>query len=82
MQLFINGQASGAVGYAGALHRPPRAEDGDLTFGCGMYGGAASDPCACLITEARFSEGSRHPRDWLWSPAWREAEISVLNITT
>ena len=77
MQLFINGQPSGVTSYRGPLHPPPRTQDGDLTFGCGMFGGVAADPCRCLISEARVTEASRHPREWLWSPDWRDANVTV-----
>ena len=79
MQLFINGQPSGASPFAGPLREPPRAQDGDFTFGCGMFAGKPADPCACLLSEVRVTEGSRHPADWIWSPSWRDAAISLRN---
>ena len=52
-------------------------EDGDVTFGCGMFNAMAADACTCLISEARVAEGrSRPPAEWLWSPTWRDAHIS------
>lgn len=69
MLLWINMQLAGTTGFVGGLRKPPRAQDGDLTFGCGMFDGVAADACSCLISEARVTEGrARHAGEWLWSP--------------
>ena len=70
MQLHINGELEGVTRVYGGMRVPPRATDGDVTVGCGMYAGSVSDVCSCLITEARVSEGVRQVNDWLWKPSW------------
>ena len=71
LRLYINGDLEGATRIYGPLREPPWAADGDVTVGCGMFAGAATDACSCLITEARVSETARSYDGWLWTPTWR-----------
>ena len=72
MHLYINGELEGSKRIYGRLRKPPRAIDGDLTLGCGMFRGETSDACQCLITEARVSESAHEMKSWLWRPKWRQ----------
>jgi len=69
MRLFVNGEVLGEAALGGGgLAVSPREEDGDFTFGVAMFGGAAADPCSCLISEARISEHVVPEGQWLWGP--------------
>ena len=55
---------------AGPLRVPPKEEHGDVTFGCGMFDCKITDPCSCLISEARISDSALGSRAMLWREAF------------
>jgi len=69
LQLWVNGQLEASANFFGPLRVPPKEEHGDVTFGCGMFDCKITDPCSCLISEARISDSALGSRAMLWREA-------------
>jgi len=70
LQLFINGELAGESVTLPGLHAlsvPPSPLHGQITLGCGMHNSTTTDPCSCLIAEARISPFERRPAEWLYT---------------
>ncbi|KAL1527207.1 hypothetical protein AB1Y20_015886 [Prymnesium parvum] len=84
LQLWVNGHLEASAPFAGALRRPPFDEHGDMTFGCGMFDCNITDPCSCLLSEARIADRALRSSEMLWgvvpppppSPQERSALVS------